>query len=131
MIEGGGGTGATATAVVNDGSVTAINITAAGIGYTNAPTVLIASPPYVPRLEIGVPTVKVTVKVTEHVVLGTDYVLESSTDMQTWTQVGLQFTAQSEVITQEFVVDETARYFRLRQVPGQGPDGDIEGHQSA
>lgn len=113
VIEGGGGTGATATAVVNFGVVTAIRITDAGIGYSNAPTVLIASPPFVPWLEIGVSTVKVT----QHVVLGNNYVLESSGDLQTWTQVGTQFTAQDEVLTQVFDVAETGRYFRIRQVP--------------
>ncbi|WP_211329967.1 hypothetical protein [Deminuibacter soli] len=38
-ISGGGGTGATATAVISGGRVTAINVTAGGSGYTTAPTV--------------------------------------------------------------------------------------------
>jgi hypothetical protein len=113
LIQGGGGTGATATAVVSNGVVVGITITDAGIGYTNAPTVSIASPPFVPWLEIGVSKVSVT----QHVVLGNNYVLESSTDLQNWNQVGPQFTAQTEVITQEFDVDLTGRYFRIRQVP--------------
>jgi len=40
-ITGGGGTGATATAVVTNGRVTAINVTAGGTGYTTAPTIAI------------------------------------------------------------------------------------------
>jgi protein-export membrane protein SecD len=40
-IEGGGGTGATATAQISDGKVTAITITNAGSDYTTAPTVTI------------------------------------------------------------------------------------------
>ncbi|MBE8590820.1 phage tail protein [Pseudomonas sp. MAFF 301449] len=38
-ITGGGGTGATATAIVAGGAVTGINITSPGTGYTSAPTV--------------------------------------------------------------------------------------------
>jgi hypothetical protein len=37
--------------------------------------------------------------------------------MQTWTQVGEQFTAQDELLTQASNVVETGRYFRIRQVP--------------
>ena len=40
-ITGGGGTGATATAVVVGGAVTSITVTAGGSGYTTAPTVSI------------------------------------------------------------------------------------------
>ena len=57
------------------------------------------------------------VKVTMHVLLGNNYVLESSTDFANWTQVGTKFTAQSEVITQECELDVTGRFFRVRQVP--------------
>jgi hypothetical protein len=42
-IIGGGGTGATATAVVTNGVVTAINITSPGNGYTSNPVVSISS----------------------------------------------------------------------------------------
>jgi protein-export membrane protein SecD len=41
MIEGGGGTGATATTTIADGVVTAITIADGGSGYTSAPTVTI------------------------------------------------------------------------------------------
>ena len=40
-ISGGGGTGATATAIISSGSVIAINVTAEGSGYTSVPTVTI------------------------------------------------------------------------------------------
>ncbi len=112
-IVGGGGTGATATAVVSNGAVTGVVITDAGIGYTNTPSVLIASPPFTPWLTIAVSQVAVT----EHVVLGHNYVLESSTDLKNWTQVGSQFTAQSEVITLKFDVASTGQFFRIREVP--------------
>jgi len=64
-------------------------------------------------LEVGVKTVKVT----QHVVLGRNYVLEASPDLVTWTATGPQFTAQDEMIVTEFDVDLTGRYFRIRQVP--------------
>lgn len=112
-IVGGGGSGATATASITDGVVTAITMTGAGIGYTSLPSIQIASPPFVPWLEIGVSKVRVTL----HVVLGQKYVLECSTDMSAWNRVGTEFTADAEVIVQEFDVDSTGRYFRILQVP--------------
>ena len=57
------------------------------------------------------------VKVTQHVVLGKNYVLESCADLRSWVQVGTQFTAQDETLTQEFDCGMTGRYFRIRQVP--------------
>ena len=40
-ISGGGGTGASATAVISGGVIVAINITSGGTNYTGAPTVTI------------------------------------------------------------------------------------------
>src|SRR6185503_6338420 len=102
-IQGGGGSGATATAVVSGGLVTAINFTSAGCCYTNAPRIVIGSPPFVPTVSIGVSKVKVT----QSVVLGRNYLLEYSLDLVTWTAVGPQFTAESETIVNEFDVDVT------------------------
>jgi hypothetical protein len=113
LIQGGGGSGATATAEVNDGKVVAIHITNAGSGYTEAPRIRIASPPFEPSVSISVSRVQVT----SHVLLGRNYVLESSSDLTSWTPVGPQFTAESEEIVNEFVVQATGRHFRLRQVP--------------
>ncbi|CEF54614.1 gp53 minor capsid family protein [Acetobacter ghanensis] len=42
-LTGGGGTGATAVAVVSSGVVTGINVVSAGTGYTSAPTVVITA----------------------------------------------------------------------------------------
>jgi Concanavalin A-like lectin/glucanases superfamily len=113
LIVNGGGSGATATATVENGVVTSINIINTGSGYTNPPDILIASPPFVPTLSIAVSRVNVML----HVVLGFNYVLESSPDMVNWTATGPQFTAQSEEITIEFVVNQTGQFFRIRQVP--------------
>jgi hypothetical protein len=113
LIQGGGGSGAIATATIQNGFVTSINIINPGSGYTNLPDILIASPPFVPTLSINVSRVMVTL----HVVLGLNYILESSTDMINWIPTGPQFTAQSEVITNEFAVNQTGEFFRVRQVP--------------
>ena len=113
LIQGGGGSGAIATATITNGVVIGISITSGGCCYTNTPKILIASPPCVPTVDIAVSKVKVT----QHVVLGRNYVLESSTNLVSWTAVGPQFTADSESIVSEFDVDVTGRYFRLREVP--------------
>jgi hypothetical protein len=112
-IQGGGGSGATATATVNNGVVTAINIINPGSGYTNAPQIIIGSPPFMPTLSITASRVTVT----QHVVLGLNYILESSPDLVHWTATGPQFTAQSESVVSEFVINQVGQYFRVRQVP--------------
>lgn len=113
QIIGASGTGARAVATVSNGIVTGITISETGSGYSSTSKVLIASPPFAPWLDLEVSKVKVT----QHVVLGKNYLLESSTDMNQWNPMGPKFTAQDEVITQEFDVDVVGRYFRIRQVP--------------
>jgi hypothetical protein len=112
-IEGGGGMGATAVAEINDGRVVGIKITNAGTGYTDTPLIRIASPPFTPWLEIGVSRVLVTL----HVIMGRNYRLESSKDLLTWTAVGPDFMASDELIQINFDVQNTGRYFRIREVP--------------
>ncbi len=109
----GSGTGATATATLSNGSVTQINITSTGSGYSTNTIIRIASPPFMPWNEIAVSKVKVTM----HVIMGKNYIVEASNDMVTWTQVSSQFTAEDEVVVQEFDVEQTGRYFRTTQVP--------------
>lgn len=111
LIEGGGGSGATARATINSGFVSGIVVTSAGSGYTSAPSILIASPPFVPTVEIGVSKVKVV----QNVVLGRRYVLEFSQDGFLWNTALPPFTAFDERITNEFDADLTGRLFRIRE----------------
>jgi hypothetical protein len=111
-ISGGGGSNATATATVTNGQVVAINITSAGCCYTNVPKITITGPPFVPTLSIRFSKVKVTQRLS----IGHHYVLEASTDFGTWTPVGPQFTAQTEIVETEADLDLMGRYFRVREV---------------
>ncbi len=113
IIQGGGGTGATATALVTNGQVAAIRVDSGGCCYTNVPQIVIASPPFVPTVQIRVSRIIVT----QNVQLGHKYVLESSDDLVTWTPTGVSFTAVSESVESEFEVNVVGKYFRLREVP--------------
>jgi hypothetical protein len=98
---------------MTNGVVTGLVITSAGSGYTNAPRILIESPPFVPTVSIAVSKVKVTQKVR----VNHNYVLEASLDLVSWTATGPAFTAETESIVNEFDVDTVGRFFRLREVP--------------
>lgn len=112
-ITGGGGSGASGTAIVVDGVVTAITINNSGSGYTSAPKVLLASPPFSPKLSIEVSRVRVTLQI----VLSRRYQLESSSDLLIWSPVGGPFVAEAEELIQEFEVSDVGRFFRIYQVP--------------
>jgi len=112
-IIGGGGSGATATSTIANGVVTAIDITSAGSGYTNVPQIIIASPTFVPTLSIKISAVKVT----QHVMLGVNYQIQSSSDLINWSSLGSAFTATNEDMVNEFEIDQTGKYFRILQVP--------------
>ena len=80
--------------------------------YTNLPTILIDSPPHVPTIAIRVSKVIVT----QHVNRGERYVLESSFDLITWTVAGPSFIAASDTIEDEFDINLSGRFFRVRRV---------------
>ncbi len=44
---------------------------------------------------------------------GLTYQIQASNDLVVWTATGPPFVADSEIITQEFVVADTGRYFRV------------------
>jgi hypothetical protein len=112
-ITGGGGSNATATATISGGLVTSITIQNPGCCYTNPPLIVVGSPPFVPTVSIAVSKVKVT----QHVMVGRNYVLEASTDLVTWSPTGPPFSPASETIVTELDSDLGGRYFRLREVP--------------
>ena len=113
LIRGGDGNGATATATITDGRVASINISTTGCCYTGTPRIEIASPPFLPTLSVGVSRIRVT----QNVVLGRKYVLESSTNMTHWLPTAPAFTAESETLQNEFDGEPGGRFFRIREVP--------------
>ena len=113
LIKGGGGTGATATALITNGQVAAIQIANPGCCYTNVPVIEIASPPFVPVVSIRYSRVMVV----QSVVLGRNYVLESSSNLVHWASTGPAFTAVSEQVETEFEITPAQQYFRLQEVP--------------
>jgi hypothetical protein len=113
LIQGGGGTGATATSVIVNHQITGITVTSGGCCYTNTPTVIIASPWFAPSVSIRPSRVVVA----QHVVLGRTYVLESSFNTIDWTPTGPPFIAQSESVENVFDVGDAGGFFRVREVP--------------
>jgi hypothetical protein len=113
LIQGGGGTGATARAIVAGGRVTGIQVASAGCCYANTPRIVVSSPPSVPTIEILVSKVKII----QNVVLGWKYVLESSTNNLDWTSTGAAFTAETDPVETEFEAEGIQRFYRLKVVP--------------
>jgi hypothetical protein len=115
LIQGGGGTGATATAVVSNGVVVGITITDAGIGYTNTPTIYVYSP-----LGLQVGLLKAVKPSFSDLFLGTNYQLQVSGDLNTWTNQGAVFTATNTgmVYPQYWDVNNWGKlFFRLQVAP--------------
>jgi hypothetical protein len=115
LILGGGGTGATATAVVTNGFVVGITITDAGIGYTNTPTVYIYSPF---GLQIGL--MKAVTPTFSDLLIGSNYQLQVSSDLNNWTNQGSVFTATNptSIYPQYWNVDNWGQlFFRLQAAP--------------
>ncbi|MSU34759.1 MAG: hypothetical protein EXS36_06530 [Pedosphaera sp.] len=79
-----------------------------------AQSVLTIQPSVATEIPIGVVVSRVNVN--QRVMLGRNYVLESSADLTNWAATGPAFTARSENSTTEFVVGQIRRFFRLRQI---------------
>jgi probable HAF family extracellular repeat protein len=115
FIQGGGGTGATATAVVSNGVVVGITITDAGIGYTGTPSIYIYSPF---GLQVGL--IRAVTTSFSDLLVGTNYQLQVSGDLNTWTNQGPVFTATNpaSIYPQYWNVDSWSQlFFRLRVSP--------------
>jgi len=115
LILGGGGTGATATAVVTNGFVASITITSGGNGYTNTPTIYIYSPF---GLQIGL--LKAVTPTFSDLLIGSNYQLQVSSDLNDWTNQGSVFTATNPtgIYPQYWNVDNWGQlFFRLQVVP--------------
>jgi hypothetical protein len=115
LIQGGGGTGATATAIVSNGVVVNIIITDAGVGYTSTPSIYIYSPG---GLQIGL--LKAVKPSFTDLLLGTNYQLQVSADMNTWTNQGSAFTATAPTMVYPQywdVANWNTLFFRLQLSP--------------
>ncbi len=115
LIYGGGGTGAKATAMVTNGVVLGITVTDAGSGYTATPAIYIYSP-----LGLQVGLIQAVEPVFSGVLIGTNYQLQVSSDLNTWTNQGAPFigTNGSMVYPQYFPVDNWNQlFFRLQVAP--------------
>lgn|GEM_PF-2794966 len=113
-ISGGGGSGASAVAVIRSGAVISVNVLNAGSGYTSIPTITVDPPAHrPPSLSVTVSRVRVEMSV----VPGFTYSLESSPDLRNWSVVNAALRPVTEVVSQEFESTEALRYFRLRENP--------------
>ena len=115
LIQGGGGTGATATAVISNGVVVSITVTDAGTGYTNAPSIYIYSPL---GLQIGL--IKAVSPAFSDLLIGTNYQLQISGDLNNWTNQGSAFMATNptSIYPQYWNVDDWGQlFFRLQVSP--------------
>jgi len=112
---GGGGSNATAVATVSGGVVTAVTITDAGIGYTNAPAIVIAPPPanaLWPAVAQGMELNLRNLSPYE------SYQLESAPAAGgAWSNLGLPFAPTSTASTQCVNVSGNAGFFRARHLP--------------
>jgi hypothetical protein len=116
LIQGGGGAGATASAVVSNGVVTGIVITDAGIGYTSTPAVYIYSPLNQPTVAL----LKAVKPSFTDLLIGSNYQLQLSTDLNTWTNQGAPFAAtNTSFVSPQYVdvQDWNRLFFRLQVVP--------------
>lgn len=115
LILGGGGSGASALAQVSNSVVTGITVIDAGTGYTNSPMVYIYSPQ---GLQVGL--IKAVKPSFSDLFIGTNYQLQVSNDLNTWTNEGAPFTATAPtmVYPHYFDIDNWQElFFRVQVVP--------------
>jgi hypothetical protein len=109
---GGGGTGASAIAHVENGALTRISIAAPGSGYTTPPRIQIDPPAGYPTLSIDVQSINLNLKL----VVGTRYKIQTSSDgAQTWSDSGIEFEAAESNTSIPFPVRGVIQLFRVIQ----------------
>jgi len=105
-----GGHGATAYAQISNGSVTNIVITDAGSGYSSNTTINISA---AASLNVVIPSA-------ENLMLGQNYQLQITHDLNHWTSYGSVFTATNTAWTSTdfwVVADADQMFFRLQMLP--------------
>jgi hypothetical protein len=115
QILGGGGTGAVAVATVTNGEVVSITVTDAGSGYTNTPGIDVSSP-----LGVLIGIQEAVAPTFSNLSIGSNYQLQASSDLITWTNEGVSFKATntSMISTQYFnVLNWGQLYFRVQGAP--------------
>jgi hypothetical protein len=110
---GGGGTGAQASVVVNNGVVVAIDITNPGSGYTNTPIVVI-DPPFIlnPVLSIA----SISTLNFSNLIVGTNYQLQLF-QSTTWVNQSASFKATNNFYTTMVSGAVGSGDYRLAQIP--------------
>jgi hypothetical protein len=101
-------------AIVTNGEVISITVSETGTGYTNVPDVFIGPP-----LGIQVGIVEAVAPTFSGLTFGSNYQLQSSSDLLNWTNQGPPFTATNSVMVypQYFnVMNFYQYYFRLTDV---------------
>ena len=113
-ITGGGGSGAQATATVSNGVVTAINVIHTGTGYTSLPDVQIDAPTIQPLLPIATKAVRIDCS---GLTVNLNYQLQTSQDLNTWTNFGSTFTTATSTNSPYLNVGTGRQFFRLQYLP--------------
>jgi hypothetical protein len=113
QIIGGGGRGATVTATVTNGVVSALSIVTAGSGYTNAPTIQIQPPP----VTAWIPTVDQALRLDCHgLTAQLPYQVEVTTDFGRWSGLGQAFTPTTETNSVYLEVQSPSGFFRVKRL---------------
>lgn len=111
QIVGGGGSGAGAVAVVQDGKVVDLILASAGSGYTSLPEVVI-NPPQ-PFLTVEATADGKRVKIGATAAGGVRCRLEGSDDLRQWIAISDDFVADGDTVSFEFEAGAAKRFYRF------------------
>lgn len=108
------GTGALATATVEEGVVTSIKFVKAGSGYSEQAVIQIEAPPTNPDAIPRVTEVELSLQLKAQ---NNYYTIEASTDLANWEQIVEPFFAVENYHILKVRVQDGIRYFRAIQLP--------------